>query len=107
MQPKIDLVESGPQLERITIVLVRARNPSTIGAVARARPFDRLAAGHAPEDVLDDRFVEAFTIAGNADDCLQRARVYGRAGVAELVLTFTGADPVAEIEYLGRALKSR
>ena len=29
-------MESGPQLERITIVLVRARNPSNIGAVARA-----------------------------------------------------------------------
>lgn len=68
---------------------------------------DRLATGDAPEDVLDDRFVEAFTIAGSADDCLQSARVYARAGVAELVLTFTGADPVAEIEYLGRALKSR
>jgi tRNA/rRNA methyltransferase len=29
-------VESGPQLDRISIVLVRARNPSNIGAVARA-----------------------------------------------------------------------
>ena len=36
MQPKIDLVESGQHLDRITIVLVRARNPSNIGAVARA-----------------------------------------------------------------------
>ena len=68
---------------------------------------DRLAAGDAPEDVLDDRFVEAFTIAGSADDCLQRASDYARAGVAELVLTFVGADPIAEIEYLGRALRLR
>ena len=29
-------MESGPQLDRISIVLVRARNPSNIGAVARA-----------------------------------------------------------------------
>ena len=35
-QPKIATVESGPQLDRISIVLVRARNPSNIGAVARA-----------------------------------------------------------------------
>jgi TrmH family RNA methyltransferase len=36
VQPKIAIVESGPQLDRISIVLVRARNPSNIGAVARA-----------------------------------------------------------------------
>ncbi len=65
----------------------------------------RIEAGDRPQDVLDDRFVDAFTIAGTADQCLERIDAYARAGVSELVLTFVGAEPIAEIEYLGRALK--
>lgn len=68
---------------------------------------DRLASGAPPEGVLDDRFVDAFAIAGSADECLKGARNYARAGVAELVLTFVGADPAAEIAYLGRAIRAR
>ena len=48
----------------------------------------RLKSGEAPDVVLDDRFVEAFTIAGNADDCRARAAAYAAAGVTELALTF-------------------
>ena len=59
-----------------------------------------------PSARSDDRFVDAFTIAGTAEQCRERIDAYGRAGVSELVLTFVAAQPVAEIEYLGRALKS-
>jgi 5,10-methylenetetrahydromethanopterin reductase len=72
-----------------------------------AAAADRLAAGHPAADVLDDRFVDAFTIAGTADQCLAQIDAYARAGVSELVLTFVGAQPIADIEYLGRALKKR
>jgi len=65
----------------------------------------RIEAGDRPQDVLDDRFVDAFTIAGTADQCLERIDGYGRAGVSELVLTFVGAEPITEMAYLGRALK--
>jgi 5,10-methylenetetrahydromethanopterin reductase len=66
---------------------------------------DRIAGGEPPENVLCDRFVDAFTIAGTADECLERIDAYARAGVSELVLTFVGAQPAADIEYLGRALR--
>jgi len=66
---------------------------------------DRIAGGVPPENALDDRFVDAFAVAGTAEQCLDRIKAYARAGVTELVLTFVGADPLADIAYLGRALK--
>ena len=50
----------------------------------------RLKAGEAPDMALDDRYVQAFTIAGNADDCRAQAAAYAAAGVTELALTFFG-----------------
>ena len=50
----------------------------------------RLKSGDTPDVVLDDRFVEAFTIAGNAEDCRAQAAAYSAAGVTELALTFFG-----------------
>jgi 5,10-methylenetetrahydromethanopterin reductase len=66
---------------------------------------DRIAGGASPESALANRFVDAFAIAGTADECLDRINAYARAGVTELVLTFVGADPSADIAYLGRALR--
>ena len=66
---------------------------------------DRIAAGAPAETVLDDRFVDAFAIAGTADECIERIASYRRAGVTELALTFVGADPVADIAYLAAALR--
>jgi alkanesulfonate monooxygenase SsuD/methylene tetrahydromethanopterin reductase-like flavin-dependent oxidoreductase (luciferase family) len=48
----------------------------------------RLRGGEAAEQVLDDRFVDAFAIAGTAEDCLTQAVIYRRAGVDELALNF-------------------
>ncbi|MBV9018956.1 MAG: LLM class flavin-dependent oxidoreductase [Alphaproteobacteria bacterium] len=64
----------------------------------------RLRRGEPPEGVLDDRFVEAFAIAGTAEECLATAARYGDAGVNELVLTFVGAQAAEQIGHLGRAL---
>ena len=66
--------------------------------------LDRLRRGEPASRVLDDRFVEAFAIAGTAEECLAAAARYRRSGVGELVLTFAGAKPTGEIGYLGRAL---
>ena len=60
------------------------------------------AAASAPVDALDDRFVAAFAIAGTAEDCLAQARRYREAGASELALSFVGAQPEQDMEYLAR-----
>jgi 5,10-methylenetetrahydromethanopterin reductase len=67
------------------------------GAVAR------LKAGEAADAVLDERYVQAFTIAGNADDCRAQAAAYAAAGVTELALTFFEPQASADMAYIGKA----
>ena len=62
------------------------------------RDFAAAVAG--PADALDQRFVDAFSITGTPDDCRARISAYGAAGVTDLVLTFIGPDPIAEMELL-------
>ena len=86
-----------------------ARSAMRYGDIPEAEleaAVDRIAGGEPPESVLCDRFVDAFTIAGTADECRDRINAYADAGVTELVLTFVGANPVADVAYLGRALKA-
>jgi alkanesulfonate monooxygenase SsuD/methylene tetrahydromethanopterin reductase-like flavin-dependent oxidoreductase (luciferase family) len=64
----------------------------------------RLRRGEPPDRVLDDRFVEAFAIAGTAEECLATAARYGDAGVHELALTFVGAQAGEQMAHLGRVL---
>jgi 5,10-methylenetetrahydromethanopterin reductase len=78
--------------------------PSGIAAGEFAAVIARLGAGEAAAEVLDDRFVDAFAVAGTAADCLERAAAYGSAGVGELALNFVGPDPLADLDYLGGAL---
>jgi 5,10-methylenetetrahydromethanopterin reductase len=58
-----------------------------------------------PATSLDERFVEAFSIAGTPDECRARLPAYRAAGVTDLVLTFVGADPMADMARfsLGKA----
>jgi 5,10-methylenetetrahydromethanopterin reductase len=63
----------------------------------------RIKAGEAPDTVLDDRYVTAFAIAGNADDCRAQAAAYAAAGVTELALTFFGSTFAADMAYIGKA----
>ena len=60
--------------------------------------------GRLAETALDERFVSAFTLAGNAEDCRRRAAAYAEAGVTELALTFSGPDAAADIRFLAEAL---
>jgi 5,10-methylenetetrahydromethanopterin reductase len=68
-----------------------------------AAAVDRLRAGELPTDVLDERFVDAFAIAGTAEDCLAQARRYRAAGATEVVLTFVGPQPEQDMGYLAGA----
>ena len=52
----------------------------------------------------DERFLEAFTVTGDADDCRRRVAAYRDAGVTDLVLTFVGAEPARDMAYLLRAV---
>jgi 5,10-methylenetetrahydromethanopterin reductase len=66
----------------------------------------RIKIGEASESVLDERFVRAFSVAGNADDCRMSAAAYAAAGVTELALTFTGSSASSDMKYLSDALAS-
>ena len=46
---------------------------------------------------LDERFIDAFAIAGTADDCRAQIAAYRTAGVTDLVLTFVGPDPAGDM----------
>jgi 5,10-methylenetetrahydromethanopterin reductase len=78
---------------------------SNIPAVDVQSAAERLQAGDSPEQVLDDRFVDAFTLAGTADECRERIAAYEDAGVSELALTFFGDQPEVDMEYFGRVLQ--
>jgi 5,10-methylenetetrahydromethanopterin reductase len=54
----------------------------------------------------DKRFVEAFAVTGDADDIRRGLAAYGAAGVTDLVLTFVGSDPLADMAYLLRASRA-
>ena len=54
----------------------------------------------------DERFVEVFSVAGDAGDIRHRLAAYEAAGVTDLVLTFVGADPLADMAYLLRASRA-
>lgn len=64
---------------------------------------NRLKGGELPEAVLDQRFVEAFAIAGNAQDCRTQAAAHAAAGTTELALTFFGPTFAADMAYIGKA----
>jgi 5,10-methylenetetrahydromethanopterin reductase len=64
----------------------------------------RLRRGEAATEVLDERFVAAFAIAGTPQECLQQAARYREAGADELALTFTGVQPAQSITQLAAAL---
>jgi 5,10-methylenetetrahydromethanopterin reductase len=74
-----------------------------LGEADFAAAVERLRAGANPDQALDDRFIVAFAIAGTADDCLAQARAYRAAGASELALTFVGAQPERDMDYLSAA----
>lgn len=63
----------------------------------------KIAAGGDAAAVLDARYVAAFSVAGTPADCVAAAAAYARAGVTELALTMSSADPRAEMALLAKA----
>jgi 5,10-methylenetetrahydromethanopterin reductase len=61
---------------------------------------DFAAAVASPATAIDQRFVDAFSIAGTPAECRARIAAYGAAGVTDLVLTFVGPDPVSDMAAL-------
>ncbi|MBM3526662.1 MAG: LLM class flavin-dependent oxidoreductase [Alphaproteobacteria bacterium] len=76
---------------------------SGIAETEIASTVTRLKAGEAAEAALDDRFVDAFAIAGDADDCRAQAARFAEAGVTELALTFSGPTVPGDMAYIGKA----
>jgi 5,10-methylenetetrahydromethanopterin reductase len=91
----------GQRVPAAKSALLRAGDLSEVDFAAAV---DRLRAGEAPTDALDARFVEAFAIAGTAQDALAQARRYREAGTSELVLTFVGTQPEADMADLANAV---
>jgi 5,10-methylenetetrahydromethanopterin reductase len=93
----------GQRVASARSALLRARGLSESDFVAAVEGLRR---GKSPGEMLDERFVAAFAIAGTAEDCLARTHSYREAGATELVLTFTGPEPERDMQYLGAALQS-
>ncbi len=75
-----------------------------IGEGALADAASRIAAGGDAAAVLDERYVEAFCLAGTPEDCLVAARACGEAGVTELALTFASATALQDVHVLAESL---
>ena len=89
----------------IDIALQRMRQSEIRHLLVFEASHRRTRAGERASGVLDDRFVEAFAIAGTAEDALAQARRYCEAGTSELVLTFAGGRPEPDMQYLANATR--
>src|SRR5262249_15133539 len=87
----------GQRVPAAKAALLKAAGVSEADFAAAVR---RLHAGEHPAQALGDRFVEAFAIAGTAQD-----HGYGEAGASELVLTFAGRRAQADMQYLANAAR--
>jgi 5,10-methylenetetrahydromethanopterin reductase len=66
----------------------------------------QLEVGSPGRDVVSEQVLDLFAIAGNADDCLAAYERYRSVGVTEMVTTFRGGDPVADMAYLADAIRN-
>jgi 5,10-methylenetetrahydromethanopterin reductase len=69
-----------------------------------ARAMAGLSRGESPEDVIDDRLLAEYAIAGAPHECLAQCRTYAEAGVTELAIAPIGDRGIDDIARLGRAL---
>jgi 5,10-methylenetetrahydromethanopterin reductase len=93
----------GQRVPSAKSALLRGRDLSEADIVAAV---EGLRAGRSAAEMLDDRFLAAFALAGTAQDCLDQAQSYTEAGATELVLTFAGPQPEADMRYLGSAVSA-
>ncbi len=78
---------------------------SGIAEAEFAAAAQRLRAGAAADAVLDDRYVDAFAIAGTPSDCRSQLAACAAAGVTEVALTFAGAAAAEDMMALAAALR--
>ena len=64
----------------------------------------RLLRGEAPDDVIDDRLLAEYAIAGTPPECLAQAEVYAEAGVTELAIAPIGEHAADDIARVGSAI---
>jgi len=92
--------ESWPPLRDTIVAQSGISKPEVVAAL------DRLRRGEPAAATLNERFLAAFAIAGTAEDCFVQAQRFRRAGVDELVLTFAGSQPAADVAYFGSAAQA-
>lgn len=77
---------------------------SGISEAEFAAAVARLNAGEEAKAVLDERFVLAFTLSGNMEDCRKQAASYAAAGVSELALTFCSPSAAVDMRFMADAM---
>ena len=65
--------------------------------------LERLGNDEAAVDVLDEKFVRAYSVAGTVDQCLQQCAELAETGVTEMTLTFHGSNPHTSMADFGAA----
>ena len=107
-EAKIAIAEMLPNYWALGQKLPAAKAALLLGTAISDAEFDRAAtllkAGEPADGVLDDRYVDAFSLAGDAGDCRKQAAAYAAAGVTELALTFSGATAADDMAYAAQAL---
>jgi 5,10-methylenetetrahydromethanopterin reductase len=63
-----------------------------------------LNAGEKPEAALDERFVQAFTVSGDIEECRRKVADHAAAGVTELALTFCSQSAAADMRFMADAV---
>jgi 5,10-methylenetetrahydromethanopterin reductase len=77
---------------------------SGISETEFAAAVARLNAGEEAEATLDERFVLAFTVSGNIEDCRSKAKAHAAAGVTELALTFSPSSAAVDMRFMAEAM---
>lgn len=87
-----------------------SRNWHLIGSDSSEQEFldiaSKLQAGAAGRDVLSDRILDLYAVAGDGDDCTAAFERYRDAGVTEVVVTFRGSDPLLDMTLLADVLRN-
>jgi alkanesulfonate monooxygenase SsuD/methylene tetrahydromethanopterin reductase-like flavin-dependent oxidoreductase (luciferase family) len=90
--------------EAATATRVAMYRESGIPEAEFADAIARMRAGEPAGQVLDDRFVDCYSLAGDKEDCAAGMARFAAVGVTEMVLTFVGENPVADMNLLGEML---
>ncbi len=94
----------GAQVPVVREAVLRA---SGIDPVEYPIALGRLAAGENTLAVLDDRYLDAYALAGTPEQCAESALRFAAAGATEVVLGFCDGDVPSQLRALGGVFGSR